>query len=116
MSSTMNSRIRYVRDRCVNAYWMLRRGKFKLILKSLYVELAHRVEVVRTRLSRPEPAEPKAVLDSEFVDKRKVLPPSYRPTRAQPPLSIPPRADPEVLAGDLKRILCTISIEEGASP
>ncbi len=113
MSSPANSRIRYVRDRCVNAYWMLRTGKIKLIFKSIYVELAHRATIVQTMLTRPKPLDDSHVPGSAFINRRKVLPPSYRPTVAQQPLPVPLRADPEVLASELKHILSSINIEEG---
>lgn len=123
MSSTNNSRLRYLQDRCVNAYWMLRTGKFKLIFKSIYVELTHRARLVQSLLARSRPqmqmqmqiegAEP---ADSAFVNLRKVLPPSYRPTVAQPPIPVVLRADPEAIGNDIKRILGALGTDEGKSP
>lgn len=113
MSSTRSGGLRYIRDRCVNAYWMLRTGKFKLIVKSIYIELAHRAQVVSTLLTRPKPLDDSQVPGSAFIDRRRVLPPSYRPTVAQPPLQVPLRADPGAIASDLKRILATFSIDQG---
>jgi hypothetical protein len=116
MPSTKSSGLRYVRDRCVNAYWMLRTGKFKLIFKSIYIELAHRAQVLQNMLTRPKPLDDSQVPGSAFINRRKVLPRSYRPTVAQPPLPVPLRADPKVIAGDLKRILSTLSIEDSVNP
>ncbi len=113
MSSTMNSRIRYVKDRCINAYWMVRTGKFRLIFKSLYVELAHRGQIIRNFLSRAKELDDSQVPGSAFVNKRKVLPPSYRPTGAQPAIMVPLKADPEIIAKELKHILSTIVVEQG---
>jgi hypothetical protein len=116
MSSRRTGGFRYIRDRCVNAYWMLRTGKFKLIAKSIYIELAHRIEVVRTLLSKPKPLHDSQVPYSAFIDRRRVLPPSYRPTTAQPPLQVPLRADTAVIARDLRRIVATFSIAENTDP
>lgn len=112
MSSPANSRIRYVKDRCVNAYWMLRTGKIKLIFKSIYIELAHRAMIVKTMLTRPKPLDDSQVPGSAFINRRKVLPPSYRPTVAQQPLPIPLRADHGAIAADLKRILASLNVDE----
>lgn len=116
MSSTVSSRIRYVRDRCVNAYWMLRSGKFRLIFKSIYIELAHRVRVIQTLLTRPKPLADSEVPDSAYIDRRKVLPPSYRPTAAQPPLPVPLRADSVAIAAELRKIRSTLAIEADSKP
>lgn len=116
MSSTKTRGLRYIRDRCVNAYWMLRTGKFKLIAKSIYIELAHRVDVVRTLLTRPKPLDDSQVPYSAYIDRRRVLPPSYRPTTAQPPLQVALRADSAAIAEDLKRILATFSNQESIDP
>lgn len=47
MSSIQDSKIGYVKDRCVNAYWMLRRGELGTIAKSAGVELSHRLAQMR---------------------------------------------------------------------
>lgn len=112
MSSPTNSRLRYIKDRCVNAYWMLRTGKFKLIVKSIYIELAHRAKIIQTMLTRPQPLDDSEVPDSAYINRRKVLPPSYRPTLAQPAIPLPPRADLNVIARDLKRIRSTIAVDK----
>lgn len=114
MASTKGGGLRYVRDRIVNAYWMLRTGKFRLIFKSIYIELAHRVDVIKTLLTRPKPLDDSQVPGSAYFNSRKVLPPSYRPTVAQAPLQVPLRADPDALAGELKRIRSSICIEDVA--
>lgn len=116
MSSTKSSRIRYVRDRCVNAYWMLRTGKFKLIFKSIYIELAHRAQVIQNMLTRPKPLDDSQVPGSAFVNRRKVLPPSYRPTIAQQPLPVPLRIDRDAVAASIQHILSTLQVEDKLNP
>jgi len=106
---------------------MLRSGKFKLIFKSVYIEIAHRVQLTHSMVSRtsqrvrhamlsqPESPQEKPILDSEFINLRKVLPASYRPTIAQPALPLPLRADPGVIAGELEAIRARIVVEDGVN-
>jgi hypothetical protein len=130
MSVNMTKRMRYLRDRCVNAYWMLRTGKFKLILKSIYIEISYRIEriirflqridiQVSIRLKGEEPIlggnlhlTEHEVPGSAFVDKRKVLPPSYRPTVSYISTRVPLLADSVVVASELKQILSGLSVQE----
>jgi hypothetical protein len=92
---------------------MLRAGKIKLIFRSIYIELAHRAAIIQTLLSRPKPLDDIEVPGSAFIDRRKVLPASFRPTVAQAPIAAPLRADPDVVASELKHILSSIHFEDG---
>ncbi len=134
MSFNLTKKMRYVRDRCVNAYWMLRTGKFRLILKSIYVELNYRINRIRhflnridikisIQLLRKEPPldndlqlGSSEVPGSAFANKCKVLPPSYRPTVSQISTLVPVLANPAVVASELKNILSVISIKECDTP
>jgi hypothetical protein len=108
MPSTLTQKIRYYKERCRNALWMLRTGRFKLFFKSLYIEFYPTVEIVRTQLH----IEDRPVADSEFVDKRRVLRPSFRPTVSQPFSEVRRHGDKEVVANELRQILSTIIVQE----
>lgn len=112
MSSTWVKKIRYVKDRCVNAFWMLRTGKFKLIFKSFHMEISHRIGTIKAWLHRDEEVDESLVFDSAFVDKRKVLPPSYRPTDSQFSALVPLRADSMAVAKEIEQILSTFTVQE----
>ncbi|MEZ5503752.1 MAG: hypothetical protein R3E50_14230 [Halioglobus sp.] len=110
MAAQFNKKIRYVADRCRNAYWMLRNGNFKLIFKSIYVELSHRAAIVRSWLQRPMALDDSQVPGSVYVNKRKVVPPSYRPTRSCAPPALESRVDAAVVATQLNQILSSITV------
>ncbi len=108
----INSRLRYWKERLGNAIWMLRTGRFKLFLNSIYIEFYPTIEVVKTQLhldARPESG-------SAFVDKRKVTHPGFRPTTSQPSLVLVPMADAEIVARELRQILFTLDIREETAP
>ena len=107
-SSTWNRKIRYYVDRSRNAFWMLRTGRFKLFFNSLYIEFYPQVEMVRTQLHLEE----RQVYDSAFVDKRRVLRPSFRPTTSQSAPEGLLVADTAVVADELRQILSTITVQE----
>lgn len=109
----MNKKIAYIRDRVVNAYWMLRGGKFKLIVKSLWVELNHRVEAFNTwRRTRREIPEVEAPW-SRFDNPHKVVPPSYRPTVSHQMPGEPLRADRDEVVAQLTRSLASFKLPNG---
>jgi hypothetical protein len=108
MSGNLMHKIRYYKERCRNAFWMLRTGRFKLFLKSLYIEFYPAVEKVRTQLH----VEERKIPDSGFVDKRKLLRPSFRPTVSQPFQEACTLADKGAVANELRQILSTITIQE----
>ena len=112
MSSTWAKKIRYVKDRCVNAYWMLRTGRFKLIIKSIRIEINQRIANIHGWLHKGEELDDSQVPGSAFVDKRKVIPPSYRPTHSQYSPVVPLRTDSRAVAKEIEQILSTFNVRE----
>ncbi len=108
MSSLTSKKIRYFQDRCINAYKMLRTGRFRLMWNSVWVEVDKRVANIRAKNF--------SVIrgDSFFVrlDKRKVLPSSYRPTTSTIAPSAKLQVDVIVLESELKRIRSTFVFPE----
>jgi hypothetical protein len=112
MSSTLTKKVRYVKDRCINAYWMLRTGKFKLIFKSIYIELHHRIEDIRAWLYKGKELDDSQVPGSRFVNKCKIVPPSHRPTTSQASALPPLRVDSMIVAKELQNILDNFLIQD----
>jgi hypothetical protein len=108
MPSLTNKKIRYFLDRCVNAYQMLRTGRFRLMWKSLWLEVDKRVANIRAKIFSITRG------DSLFarLDRRKVLPASYRPTTSTTASSAKLQVDVVVLATELKRIRSTFIFSE----
>jgi len=108
MPSLTNKKIRYFLDRCVNAYQMLRTGRFRLMWKSLWLEVDKRVANIRAKIFLITRG------DSLFarLDRRKVLPASYRPTTSTTASSAKLQVDVVVLATELKRIRSTFIFSE----
>ena len=50
MSFPFSDKFSYVKDRFVNALWMIRNGKLDLIVKSIYIEVSHRVMQLKVLL------------------------------------------------------------------
>ncbi|MAT91810.1 MAG: hypothetical protein CME59_04355 [Halioglobus sp.] len=97
----MNRRLRYLRDRVVNAWWMLRRGELKSMLRAAFLELKHRVESVQAWWYRRRKIDFSKIPGSAYADSRKVCPPSYRPTVSRRLTEVPLEADAQVLAAEL---------------
>ena len=108
MPSLTNKKIRYFLDRCINAYQMLRTGRFRLMWKSLWLEVDKRVANIRAKIFSITRG------DSLFarLDRRKVLPASYRPTTSTIAPSVRLRVDTIVLAKELKTIRSTFVFPE----
>ena len=108
MSSLAKTKIRYFQDRCINAYKMLKTGRFRLMWNSVWVEVDKRVANIRAKMFLI------ARGDSVFarLDKRKVLPASYRPTTSTTAPSAKLQVDVIVLASELKRIRSTFVFPE----
>ena len=108
MPSLTNKKIRYFQDRCINAYKMLRTGRFSLMWKSVWVEVDKRVTNIRAKMFSI------IVGDSFFVqlDKRKVFPVSYRLTTSTTASSAKLQVDVIVLASELKSIRSTFVFPE----
>ncbi len=123
-------RLRYVKDRAANAYWLLKQGDFKQFLQRLTSEVEFQWENVRTRINNyaevrsqgqlafdpPQDAQkaPANVpdLDSEYIDRRKEQPPSYRPTNLKRVPTVVMKADAEEIKGELRAILSSFNVRE----
>jgi hypothetical protein len=112
MSSNLERKLIYVKDRCINAYWMLRTGKFKLILKSIHIEISHRIVALQTWFDKGETLDDSQVPGSAYVNRCKVVPPSYKPTDSKLSAPVPLRSESVVVAKQLKEILQTASIQD----
>lgn len=112
MAFNLARKLIYVKDRCINAYWMLRAGKFKLILKSIDIEISHRIAVLQTWFDKTEELDDIQISGSAYANRRKVLPPSYRPTDSKLGHPVALRSDSVVVSNELKRILQAASIQE----
>ena len=108
MPSLTNKKIRYFQDRCINAYKMLRTGRFRLMWNSVWVEADKRVANMRVKRFSVIRGD----LFSVRLDKRKVLPSSYRPTTSTIAPSVRLRVDTIVLARELKSIRSTFVFPE----
>lgn len=112
MSFMFARKFRYLSDRCTNAYWMLRTGKFKLIVKSINIEIDHRITYVRAWLHKGRRLDDSEVPWSAFVNQRKAVPPSFRPTESELSPAEPLQVDPEAVASELRQILATFTFQE----
>jgi hypothetical protein len=115
MSSKLARKLDYVRERTVNAYWMIKEGKFKLIVKSIYLEMHYRIEDVREWVRLARLLDDSQVLGSNYPNKRKVLPPSPRPTVSTRSFPVPSQADSEAVAIELTGILSSLTVRDSHS-
>ena len=111
MPSSVGRKLRYIKDRVVNAYWMVRGGKFKLIVHSAYIEVKHRLDVIREWVRQPVQLDDSQVPGSAYIDTHKILPPSYRPTAAQSMCSQSMQADADIIERELRDILANFEFE-----
>ena len=112
MSSSSNSRLRYLKDRCINAYWMLRNGKFKLFFSNIKLEMGYGLRVIQPLLNEVPVFREPQVPGSSYDNKCRVLPPSYRPTVSQRPIAEPLQVDPRLLARELHQALSKCALVE----
>ena len=115
MSSKLARKLDYVKERAVNAYWMVKEGKFKQIVKSIYLEIHYRIEDVREWIRLARLLDDSQVVGSNYANRRKVLPPSPRPTVSiqSPPVS--PQADPDAVAIELRNIVSSLHVRDNHS-
>ena len=108
----MNRRLRYLRERIVNALAMLRRGEFLSMVKAVGKELFHRYESVRSWWYRRRQLDYSKSPGSAYVDRRRIPPPAYRPTRATelPPETFP--VDLDAIAGELEKIRAEVAVKD----
>lgn len=111
--SGLTKRLAYLRDRVINAWWMIREGRFRLIVKSVLIEIGHRREALEGWYKRNRPIPESSIPQSRFVNTRKVLPSSYRPTDAVLLAEQSLRVDREKIGADLKRIRESFELADG---
>lgn len=106
----MNKRIAYLRDRTVNALWMLRNRKFRLMVQSIRIEIRYRIDSFNTwRNSRRDIPESE-VPWSRYKNRSKVIPASYRPTVSRRMPAEPLRVDRDELINELQNSLDTVKL------
>jgi hypothetical protein len=114
MSSTSNRNLLYLKERCINAYWMVRTGKFKLIFKSIFVEIGHRVVQFQSWRQSPNDVDESQIPGSAYFSKRKVLPASYRPTQSCLQTLAPLQIENQAVADELQQILSTFQFSSNS--
>ena len=130
MASSGNKKLRYLKDRSINAYWLLRQGNLRQFLVHLRSEVEFQFGHMRNRINEyaevgvqsrlsfdsREVAAGTSVqlpdLDSEFIDKRKIQPSSYRPTKFKLVDPINMQADAEVVKSELQAIISSLNVRE----
>ena len=130
MLSPRNRKLRYLRDRSANAYLLLRQGNFRQFLVHLKSEVDIQFESVRSRINdyaevsvqsrlgfdSQEAATGSRIkvadLDSEYIDRRKVQPPSYRPTNLKRVAPVNMKADTEAVKSELRAILSSFNVRK----
>jgi hypothetical protein len=94
---------------------MIKRGELKLILKSIYLEIHYRLEDVKEWIRLARLLDDNQVLGSNYCNRRKIIPPSLRPTVSVRYPSVSPKADPDEIARELKAILSSITVRDNHS-
>lgn len=130
MLSPRNRKLRYLKERSTNAYWLLRQGQFRVFLEMLKREADLQFGVLRDRVNNYAEVgvqsrlgfDPQASaaaratdipgLDSEYIDRRKLRPPSYRPTTYKRVDAVAIHANPELVKGELHKILSSFNVKE----
>jgi hypothetical protein len=131
MLSPRNRRLRYLKERSTNAYWLLRQGKFRIFLEMLKMEADLQFSNLRDQVNnyaeggvqsrlgfdslvgkKDGASADLPILDSEYIDRRKLRPPSYRPTNLKRADAVAMRANPEAVRGELSRILSSFNVRE----
>ena len=115
MASKWARKFDYLRERVVNALWMVKEGDFKLILKSIYLEIHYRVEDVKEWIRLARLLDDSQVEGSNYSNRRRVIPPSPRPTVSVPFAPVVPMADPGEIARELDDILASLSVRDNHS-
>lgn len=115
MSSKWMRKLDYIRERTVNALWMLKEGDFKLIVKSVYLEIHYRVEDIKEWIRLARLLDDSQVEGSNYHNRSRVRPPSPSPTIqvAAPPVA--PQADPKETALELNDILSALTVKDNHS-
>jgi hypothetical protein len=112
MSSPLGRKLGYIRERVVNAFWMVRKGDFDLIVKSVLMEINHRIEAFHNWMSERNELDDSQVPGSAYFNRRKVLPESYRPTVSQIREPQDLKVDSQEVAQDLQQILSSFKVAQ----
>jgi len=115
MASKWARKLDYVRERAGNAFWMIKQGDFKLILKSIYLEIHYRLEDVKEWIRLARLLDDSQVQGSNYCNRRKVMPPSPRPTISVRSPFVAPRPGHEEIAHELKGILSSLTVRDNHS-
>jgi hypothetical protein len=114
MASPLREKIDYIKDRFVNAFWMIRNGKFKLIAKSMFIEVDHRIRQLKTLLLHGRNPDYSKLPGSAYVNRRKVIPPSYSPTHSRRSPLPTLQVDREIISGELQAIRSDITVQDAS--
>ena len=109
MPLTFAERRKYLRDRVVNATRMLTHGNFRLFRDSLVFEINHVKNLFKMWWHSKTEALTSDSPDSAFVNKARLVPPSWRPTidcHERPEL---PHDNVKELASELREIRLSLS-------
>ncbi len=130
MLSHTNRKLRYLKSHATNAYSLLRERKYREFMGVLKREARFQFIILRDRIkshaevktlsrvgresyARKDAALPDLPrLDSAYIDRRKLRPPSYRPTTLKRVESVPMRANPEAIKRELDGILSSLNVRE----
>lgn len=110
MSLTFSERKQYLKDRLANAARMLRNRNFKLFWESLLFEINHGKNLFRMWWHLRTEVVDSTGLGSEYINKTKVLPASWRPTVYRPASPTVERDSTRDLTGELRRIISSLTI------
>ncbi|NQX89791.1 MAG: hypothetical protein HRT77_14130 [Halioglobus sp.] len=115
MSSKWLRKLDYIRERAVNALWMLKEGDFKQITKSVYLEVHYRLEDIKEWVRLARLLEDSQVQGSNYCNKSRVQPPSPSPTRQVRGPAVSPKADSKAVAKELNDILAALAVRDNHS-
>jgi len=110
MPSSGTGKLQYLKDRSTNALLLLRQGRFRVFVDMFKMEADLQLSVLRQRIGHRVNSHSK--LDSEYIDRRKLRPPSYKPTAIKPAADITMQADPEEVKAELSKILSSFKVKE----
>ena len=112
MLSKWARKLDYFRERAANAIWMVKKGDFKLILKSIFLEIHYRMEDMREWIRLARLLDDSQVEGSSYVNRRKIIPPSPCPTIRVMPKSPHTAADPDAVASELESIVSSLNVRD----
>jgi hypothetical protein len=101
----------YLRDRIVNAVDMLRSGQLQLFTTSLQIEISKRHHEVLNFFSRKTGVKLIRRPDSAYINRRIVIPPSYRPTQLHGVVVAELGDESAALEKEIQDIIASISLQ-----